>query len=99
MRLCSRCGKTSECARPQCPFCLHEPVRLDGHLAFAPELAENSEGFKADFFDRLAQAEAGSFWFRSRNRLINWAVRQYYPQAQNLSDIGTETVFKFSTLQ
>ena len=70
MRLCCKCGKPFDRASWQCPSCLYEPKRLGGHLAFAPELAEKSEGFDASSFGRLAELEPGSFWFRSRNRLL-----------------------------
>jgi SAM-dependent methyltransferase len=65
-------------------------------LAFAPELAEESEGFEAAYFGRLAKLEPGSFWFRSRNRLIIWALRRYFPAAKNLLEIGCGTGFVLS---
>ena len=67
--------------------------RLGGHLAFAPELAEKSEGFDASSFGRLAELELGSFWFRSRNRLLCWALEHYFPDATNFLEIGCGTGF------
>jgi SAM-dependent methyltransferase len=93
MRLCCNCGKPFDRASWQCPSCLYEPKRLGGHLAFAPELAEKSEGFDASSFGRLAELEPGSFWFRSRNRLLCWALEHYFPDAKNFLEIGCGTGF------
>jgi SAM-dependent methyltransferase len=93
MKLCSGCGRLFEQAGYRCPFCSYEPPRLDGRLAFAPEMADESEGFEAGFFPRLAEVESGSFWFRSRNRILIWALRRYFPKAENLLEIGCGTGF------
>jgi len=93
MRLCCNCGKSFDRASWQCPSCFYEPKKLGGHLAFAPELAEKSEGFDATAFGRLAKLEPGSFWFRSRNRLLCWALEHYFPNATNFLEIGCGTGF------
>ena len=98
MRLCSRCNEPLDHARPECPFCLHEPKRLNGHLAFAPELSEGSERLEADC-GRLFELEAGSFWFRSRNRLIVWALQRYFPKAEGFLEIGCGTGFVLSGIR
>jgi SAM-dependent methyltransferase len=99
MKLCSKCGKSLEPSGPRCPFCLHEPETIDGCLAFAPEFAHESEGFEADYFGRLSQMEAGNFWFRSRNRLIIWAIQRYFPEAKNFLEIGCGTGFVLSGIR
>src|SRR5215475_3101671 len=99
MKLCIRCDKTFEDSGWRCPACLHQPASIDGHIAFAPTLARESEGFEAEYFPRLAEQEAGNFWFRSRNRLLVWALRQYFPQAQNFLEIGCGTGFVLSGLR
>lgn len=72
MRLCSSCDKAFDHENWQCLYCFFEPEQIDGHLAFAPELANDSEGFEADYFARLAEMEAGNFWFRSRNLRLKY---------------------------
>lgn len=96
MKLCSKCGKTLEDYLRGCPFCLFQPKRIDGHLAFAPELAEDSEGFEANYFATLAPLEAGYFWFRARNRLLIWALERYFPEATSFMEIGCGTGFVLS---
>jgi SAM-dependent methyltransferase len=72
---------------------------VGGHPALAPEVAEDSEGFEASYFAQLAEMEAGNFWFRSRNRLIAWALGRYFPSAQNFLEIGCGTGFVLSGLR
>ena len=99
MRLCPNCGESFSPERRACSFCSHEIKTLDGHLAFAPELAENNSGFEADYFRTLVKLEAGNFWFRSRNQLIVWALRRYFPRAQSLLEIGCGTGFVLSGIK
>ena len=68
-------------------------------MAFAPELAETSIGFEVDYFHRLAKLESDNFWFRSRNQLIVWALRRYFPRAESLLEIGCGTGFILSGIK
>jgi trans-aconitate methyltransferase len=43
--------------------------------------------------------EESSFWFRSRNDLIAWAVSKYLPQAENLLEVGCGTGFVLAGLR
>ena len=69
---------------------------MDGYLSFAPEQAKSSEGFQPHHFAELAHAEAGNFWFRSRNRLIIWALHRFFPGARKFLEIGCGTGFVLS---
>jgi len=99
MKLCITCEETFESRNWQCPRCSHEPDIIEGHVAFAPDLAHESEGFEAEYFARLANLEAGNFWFRSRNRLLIWALQQYFPKAKNFLEIGCGTGFVLTGLK
>lgn len=72
---------------------------MNGHLAFAPELASESEGFEAHYFAPLVELEAGNFWFRSRSRLLIWALQRYFPEAKNFLEIGCGTGFVLSGIR
>lgn len=63
------------------------------------EAATKGESFKAEYFDQLFQLESDSFWFRARNRLVVWALRKYFAQAQNFLEIGCGTGFVLSGIQ
>lgn len=99
MKLCLTCGARFEGDTWRCPGCGAVPKRLHGHLAFSPELAEANEGFRADYFPELARLEAGHFWFESRNRLIVWALRRYFPTARRFLEIGCGTGFVLSGIR
>ena len=88
MKVCIVCSNSFADAAWLCPACGNSPVRLAGHLAFSPELAVSGSGFHADSFAKLARIEERNFWFRSRNRLLVWATRRYFPKAQSFLEIG-----------
>jgi SAM-dependent methyltransferase len=91
MRICLACQGPIEGSTWNCTHCGHTPPSRGGVLLFAPELADGSSGFDAKFFPGLASVEAGHFWFRARNRLIQWAFRRYFPQAASFLEIGCGT--------
>ncbi len=50
--------------------------------------------YDPDLYARLAGAEDGSFWFRSRNALIIWAIRRYGPpEVSRVLEVGCGTGF------
>ncbi|MFH1540163.1 MAG: class I SAM-dependent methyltransferase [bacterium] len=65
-------------------------------MAFSPEAADSAESFKTDYFKELADLEASSFWFCSRNRLIIWALNRYFPDANSFFETGCGTGFVLS---
>ena len=75
------------------------PTFIDGHYAFSPEMAAVSEGYEAGFFSQLSSLEAKNFWFRSRNHLIIWALKHYFPEAQSFLEIGCGTGFVLSGIE
>ncbi|HEV8136266.1 MAG TPA: methyltransferase domain-containing protein [Pyrinomonadaceae bacterium] len=99
MKLCNECGEPIADHGDHCSFCSHQAKKLDGRWAFAPELAEQNDGFEADYFARLAQMEAGNFWFRSRNQLVIWALMRYFPHVESFMEIGCGTGFVLSGIR
>ncbi|SFG21204.1 Methyltransferase domain-containing protein [Duganella sp. CF458] len=55
-------------------------------------------GFKPHYFEELAAVEARNFWFRSRNKLILWALRAYQPGMRSFLEIGCGTGFVLSAV-
>lgn len=93
MKKCLNCNSQFESQDWHCPVCNYTPVTIGGNITFAPDLATESEGFDAEFFPQLAKLEAKNFWFRSRNRIIIYAIQHYFPHAQTFLEIGCGTGF------
>jgi SAM-dependent methyltransferase len=91
LKLCLRCHAEFESEGWRCARCDYEPVRIAGIPAFAPELAQGAPGYDPAHFEELARLEAGNFWFRARNRLIEWALRRYFPEARRFLEVGCGT--------
>jgi 2-polyprenyl-3-methyl-5-hydroxy-6-metoxy-1,4-benzoquinol methylase len=68
-----------------------QPEVSGGFLSFAPALSRTSDGFPAGAHEYLFQAEQDHFWFRSRNKIIFWALAKYFRDAVNLLEIGCGT--------
>ncbi|MGH9552769.1 MAG: class I SAM-dependent methyltransferase [Candidatus Angelobacter sp.] len=49
---------------------------------------ECAGGFDRSAFERLARLEENSFWFKSRNKLIVWAMRKFSPGITNFLEVG-----------
>jgi SAM-dependent methyltransferase len=96
MKLCYKCGFKFERIDWECPSCRGNPTTINGFPAFSPDNAEDSSGFRPEYFSELAKLEERNFWFRARNHLIIWAIRRYLPEAQNFLEIGCGTGFVLS---
>src|SRR5689334_12484305 len=91
MRICLACDARFESTTWRCPVCGHEPAFHGRWPVFAPEISTSNDGFSADHFANLFAAESGHFWFRSRNRVLLWALRRYFPDARSFLEIGCGT--------
>ncbi|MBK8870706.1 MAG: class I SAM-dependent methyltransferase [Elusimicrobia bacterium] len=73
-------------------------MRVDGFPAWATDLTKRDEGFSAQNFERLAQVEADSFWFRSRNALILWVIHKDVHRIGSLLEVGCGTGFVLAAI-
>jgi len=96
MKQCPACQTGFIATDWKCPACAYLPGRVDGFVVLAPELAEGGAGFPPEVFDQLASLEAFNFWFRARNRLIVWALKQHLPAMQRYLEIGCGTGYVLS---
>jgi SAM-dependent methyltransferase len=88
MKKCLSCDRPFSSDHWTCPNCGNQPRMKSGFISFAPESAQENEGFPADGFDRLALLEEKNFWFRSRNQILLWAFRKYFPDARHFFEVG-----------
>ncbi len=79
-----------------CPDCGWEPAINAGFVSFAPHLAEQNDGMNGADFEVLQALEPGHFWFRSRNRLLQWAFARFFPDAESFLEVGCGTGFVLS---
>lgn len=91
MKLCLNCNTSYHSDIHICSNCNKIIKQIDSFNAFAPELALRSEGFKSNYFSDLVMLEEGNFWFRSRNKLMLWALRKYINRFSTLLEIGCGT--------
>lgn len=99
MRLCPNCRHAFEGADWNCPACGTAPPAPNGIPLLAPELESDASAYPQEVFDLLLTAEAGSFWFRSRNRILQWALARYFPRADSMLEVGCGTGFVLQGLQ
>lgn len=88
MKLCLNCHVHYASSITDCPACGFGPVLVDGFRAYASDLAQGGSGFKSSYFQELAHLEEVNFWFRSRNRIILWALEEYCQNFRSFLEIG-----------
>jgi ubiquinone/menaquinone biosynthesis C-methylase UbiE len=97
MKVCPDCN--SELLNDSsCGCCGFRTKRIDGFLAFAPELAMGNDNFDAAAHASLFQQENNCFWFPVRNKLIGWAMKKYFPKVESFLEIGCGTGYVLSGL-
>ena len=93
VKVCLECLSKFENLNWVCPSCGFQPSKLDGLYIHSPEHAEDGDGgFQEESFSNLYELEK-NFWFRSRNKLICWALKKYKKNLDNFLEIGCGTGF------
>lgn len=90
---CPFCQSLYKASATRCAACDRGPERVDGRVAWAPQLAFANDGFDPGYFADLAPLEADNFWFRARNDLIIWALRRYFGAPRSFLEVGCGTGF------
>lgn len=93
MKRCLACEAIFETADWTCPKCGYQPALRDEIYQFTEKPPDADAGFKPEYFPRLADIEESNFWFRARNELIQWALRNYFPDAKSFFEVGCGTGF------
>src|SRR5512139_3970228 len=99
MKICNRCGETFAGRTWKCPDCLHEPPLIDSLRSFIKDAEPSRTGYDASYYEKLAALEQMNFWFRSRNRLILYALQRYFPGARSFFEIGCGTGYVLSAVE
>lgn len=98
MKHCLGCERSFESADWRCPACGFAPGDVLAFPAFSPGLASEEIGYDASRFEVMARVESEHFWFRSRARLVVWALRTHFPGAQSMLEIGCGTGYVLSSI-
>jgi SAM-dependent methyltransferase len=88
MKVCLACSARFDGDGWECPECGRSPSG-NGYLDFSG--GEPIDSFPAESFAELATQEESSFWFRSRNELLDWALQRYFPHARSFLELGCGT--------
>jgi len=99
VKVCLSCGQRFASKDWRCPNCGRCPEAKKGYISFSPDLAEANDFFGAEYFRKLFGLEYRHFWFRSRNRLLSWALHRYFPNAKSFLEIGCGTGFVLSGIR
>jgi ubiquinone/menaquinone biosynthesis C-methylase UbiE len=91
VKRCLRCEHRFEALEWRCPACRFAPAMVQGFPAFADGLLRGDVGYDDARFEVLARCEDEHFWFRSRAKLILWALHRHFPRAQCMLEIGCGT--------
>ena len=89
---CASCGQASG-GRPLCGSC---DARARSSYVYLS--GEGHGNYEDELFALLEQLEPGSFWFRSRNEVIVWAVRTYLDRARQFLEVGCGTGFVLAAI-
>ena len=98
MKRCLACEAPFEAADWTCPNCGYQPALRDEIYQFTEGPPDVHAGFKPEYFARLGEIEESNFWFRGRNELIQWALRNYFPDAKSFFEVGCGTGFVLAGL-
>jgi SAM-dependent methyltransferase len=93
MKRCLACEALFQGADWTCPKCGYQPSLRDEIYQFTEASPDGHAGFKPEYFAKLAEIEESNFWFRARNELIQWALRNYFPDAKSFFEVGCGTGF------
>jgi SAM-dependent methyltransferase len=88
MKICLECQKHFVATDWHCPRCGHILAKVENFIAFAPQLANQNDGFNPALFAQYAEIEASHFWFVGRNKIIGDAIRESFTNARNMLEIG-----------
>ena len=91
MKRCLACEARFQTDDWTCPKCSFRPTLRDAIFHFAEDTSDG--GFKPEYFPRLAAIEQAHFWFRVRNKLIQWALGNYFSDAKSFFEVGCGTGF------
>ena len=74
-------------------------VEIEGFKCFAPDMTIKNDGFDPQGFRFLMEIEDKHFWFRERDQIILWAIKEFFPKNCVLLEIGCGTGYVASAIE
>jgi SAM-dependent methyltransferase len=93
MKVCLKCRHSFQSDFWECRRCGWKPDSIDGLTSFVVHNEHSDQGFDTDHFPKLYAIEKKHFWFKSRNRIIIWAFKRFFPKAATFIEVGCGTGF------
>lgn len=94
MKTCPVCDTRHIASDPTCRSCGATIAETASPVGVGDDAT-----YHAELFAILERVEDEHFWFRSRNRLIQWAVGRYFPDAASLLEVGCGTGYVLAGLR
>lgn len=92
MKICCFCQTLFESKTWVCPACKAGPNEgISGIVFAAPDIAEQGDGFRPEYFNELARLEVDNFWFRARNALIIDTLHTHCSDTASFLEVGCGT--------
>ena len=99
MKKCLECESCFDSEHWKCPKCGFQPQSSEGFQIHCPEISKSQDGYNPDHFDFLFALEDRNFWFRSRNKLIQWVLRSIMKAPSSFLEIGCGTGYVLRGIQ
>jgi ubiquinone/menaquinone biosynthesis C-methylase UbiE len=87
VRICAACAGRFAGPGWSCPACGWTAPR-EGAIYRWLEGSPTEIAYEPRYFDELEPIVRTHFWFVSRNALLAWALRHYFPDARSLLEVG-----------
>ena len=98
MKICPSCHDQFNSPDWRCSSCGNTPELYEGIFTFINENVSDRREYKINHYAALSELEKNNFWFSSRNNLLIWALKKYFPNAINVCEVGCGTGFVLSGL-
>ncbi len=93
MKLCISCGFEFSAPNWRCLNCQWQPPIKNGIPSFVSDPPDYGTGMHTSSFSLLADLEANNFWFRARNKLLIWTLKNYSSNVNKFMEVGCGTGF------
>jgi SAM-dependent methyltransferase len=96
--LCVGCGSEIRRGEWACERCLEDAGNGYLRTLDAADASKFQAGYDPSLFEKLADIEPTSFWFRGRNKMILLALDRWFPDGRSFLEVGCGTGYVLSAV-